>query len=250
MKPHETINGRILYTSQKPGRDGQERGREFFTITKHTDGRRTLRAHCQIDDPPNVMRDVTLTLDSEWVTREAYVRLSVGDKTLGTTWYRFEDSYAECEGYLHDRGRFSDRVEYEQPSRIFGSHPIQGDAWHLATVDRSRGPSIEILRNFLMTSLDHRGATGPALERWTSDLPVEYVGETRVSVAAGTFDALHFCYGERGSSRPGSNETGEHPPYEIWTTADDDFIFLQARVTGYMMTRYELTHLERLPADT
>ena len=45
MRPHKTMRGHIHYTSSKPGREGVERGREFFTITVHGDGRRTLRAH-------------------------------------------------------------------------------------------------------------------------------------------------------------------------------------------------------------
>ena len=45
----------------------------------------------------------------------------------------------------------------------------------------------------------------------------------------------------------GSNQTGEYPPYEVWVTADDDFILLKAQVSGYMMTRYELVNLERYP---
>ena len=250
MKPHTTTTGHILYTSRNPDRFGEERGREFFTVTKHADGRRTLRAHCQIDDPPNVMRDVTLTVDREWAPREAYVRLSVGDRTMGTTWYRFEDQYAECVGHLADSGRFSQRIDYDQPSELFGTHPIQGDAWHLNAINRANGPCTKIFDRFLMTSLDHRGATGPELVWHDAGMKVEYVGEDRVTVAAGTFDALHFCYGDRGSDRPGSNESGEHPPYEIWTTADGDFILLKAHVAGYMMTHYELTDLRRIPADS
>ena len=250
MIPHETIHGRILYTSRKPERLGKERGREQFTITKHGDGRRTLRAHCEIDDPPNVMRDVVLTLDANWITRDAFVRLSVADRTLGSSWFRFEDRYAECEGLLADRGRISQRINYDQPGELFGTHPIQGDAMHLYSIDRSNGPCVKVFDRFLMSSLDHRGATGPELVWHEPGMRVEYVGEERITVAAGTFDALHFCYGERGSDRPGSNETGEHPPYEVWTTADGDFILLKAEVSGYMQTYYELTELERIPADT
>lgn len=246
MRPHETIHGRLQYTSGKPERLGAERGREHFTITKHQDGRRTLRAHCEIDDPPNVLRDVILTLDADWVTRDAFVRLSVGDRTLGSTWFRFTDRFAECEGVLRDRGRISERVDYDRPVELFGTHPIQGDAWHLQSIDRSGGPCIKTFDRFLMSSLDHRGATGPSLVWHEAGLRVEFVGEERVTVAAGTFDALHFCYGDRGSDRPGSNETGEHPPYEVWTTADGDFIILKAQVAGYMMTRYELVELERI----
>ena len=69
MRPHKTLRGHIHYTSSKPGREGVERGREHFTITVHGDGRRTLRAHCEIDDEPNVLRDVTLTKNKNWDTR-------------------------------------------------------------------------------------------------------------------------------------------------------------------------------------
>jgi len=249
MRPHETIRGRLLYTSNKPGRENAERGRENFTITKHRDGRRTLRAHAEIDDAPNVLRDVTLTLDKDWITRDAFVRLSVGDETFGSSWFRFEDTYAECEGYLSETGRISERIEYEQPVELFGTHPIQGDAWHLNSIDISNGPCVKIFDRFLMSSLDHRGATGPSLVWHDEGMKVEFVGQEQITVGAGTFDALHFCYGERGSEEQGSNETNEHPPYEVWTTADGDYILLKPFVTGYMMTHYELMELERTPSD-
>lgn len=249
MRPHDTIRGRIAYTSRKPDRMGQERGREHFTITCHGDGRRTLRAHAEIDDAPNVLRDVTLTVDKNWVTRDAFVRLSVGDETFGSSWFRFEDNYAECEGYLNGRGRISERVEYDSPGELFGTHPIQGDAWHLNAVDRSNGPCVKIFDRFLMSSLDHRGATGPSLVWHDAGMRVEYIGEERITVGAGTFDALHFCYGDRADTRPGSNESGIHPPYEVWTTSDGNFVMLKAGVGGYMMTHYELVELEYKKGD-
>jgi len=249
MRPHETIHGRLLYTSLKPGREHQERGREHFTITKHGDGRRTLRAHAEIDDEPNVLRDVTLTVDKDWITRDAFVRLSVGDQNFGSSWYRFNDRYAECEGYLEATGRISERIEYDQPPDLFGTHPIQGDAWHLHSIDISQGPCVKTFDRFLMSSLDHRGATGPALVWHEPGMIVEFIGREQITVGAGTFDALHFCYGDRHSNRQGSNESGEHPYYEIWTSADGDFIFLKAFVAGYMMTHYELMELQRIPTD-
>ena len=243
MRPHRTITGTLHYTSRKPDRDGQERGRESFMITVHGDGRRTLRAHCEIDDAPNVMRDVVLTLDKNWVTRDAFVRLSVGDETFGSSWFRFADTFAECEGWTHERGRISERIEYDAPSVIFGTHPIQGDGFNLHWVDVAAGPARYTMDRFLMCSLDHRGATGPSLVWHPEGFPVEFVGECQIDVAAGRFDAWHFCFGERGSTRPGSNEANEHPPYEVWTTADGDYVVLKAKVDGYMMTHYELTEL-------
>ena len=73
---------------------------------------------------------------------------------------------------------------------------------------------------------------------------IEYVGEETITVGAGTFDALHFCYGERGSGAHGSNEINEHPPNEVWVTADDQFLLLMDQVSGYIMTQYELLSLE------
>jgi hypothetical protein len=250
MRPHETIRGRILYTSRKPGREGAERGREHFTITVHRDGRRTLEARCEIDDPPNVLRTVVLTVDAHWVPRDAFVRVSVGDRLVGSSWFCLLDDHAECEGVLADRGRISERVEYERPPVIFVTHAIQSDAWHLRHVDRSRGPCVVMMDRFLMTSADHRGATGPSLVWHDAGFPMEFVGEEPLTVSAGTFDALHFCFGDRNSREPGSNAPGQHPPYEVWTTSDGELVMLKATVGGYMMTHYELVELERIPADT
>ena len=35
---HRTIRGTIRYTSKKPERLNQERGREYFTLTQQADG--------------------------------------------------------------------------------------------------------------------------------------------------------------------------------------------------------------------
>ena len=244
MRPHKTLRGHIHYTSSKPGREGVERGREHFTITVHGDGRRTLRAHCEIDDEPNVLRDVTLTKNNNWDTLDAFVRLSLGDEQQGSSWFYFGDNGADCEGWTHARGRFSEHEAYDERPAIFGTHPIQGDAWHLAVIDRSEGPKVHTFDRFLMTSLDHRGATGPSLVWHDPGMIIEFIAEETITVGAGTFDALHFCYGERGSTAQGSNETNEHPPYEVWVTADGEFVLLKAQVTGYMMTQYELVSLE------
>ena len=244
MRPHKTLRGHIHYTSSKPGREGVERGREHFTITVHGDGRCTLRAHCEIDDEPNVLRDVTLTKNQNWDTLDAFVRLSLGDEQQGSSWFYFGDTGADCEGWTHERGRFSEHEAYDERPAIFGTHPIQGDAWHLSVIDRSEGPKVHTFDRFLMTSLDHRGATGPSLVWHDPGMIIEFIGEETITVGAGTFDALHFCYGERGSTAQGSNETNEHPPYEVWVTADGEFVLLKAQVTGYMMTQYELVSLE------
>ena len=48
---HQNIFGRIAYTSKKEELMNQPRGHETFHITKHNDGKVTLRAHCEIEEP-------------------------------------------------------------------------------------------------------------------------------------------------------------------------------------------------------
>ena len=63
----------------------------------------------------------------------------------------------------------------------------------------------------------------------------QFVGEEVVNVSAGRFDALHF----RFTDIPGLPL--EHPPYDLWCTADNDYVLLKAAVGGYMQTAYELS---------
>jgi hypothetical protein len=247
--PHVRIRGKIHYTSDKPDRKGQERGREYFTITMHANGHRTLRAYTEIDDAPNVMRDVTLSLDANKKPTDCFVRLSVGDKMVGSSWFRFTRNEAECEGYTVAEGRISQRFALQQPLVGFGTHPIQADAWLTNIVDVSKGPHHHIYENVMMCSLDHRGATGPMLMPHPIGIRLSFIGKERITVAAGTFDALHFRYSEQTDANAETrNEPGKHPPYDLWCTADGEYVFLRAWVTGYMMTRYELTEYERIAA--
>lgn len=247
--PHQLIRGRIHYTSDKPGREGQERGREFFTVTIHRDGRRTLRSHCEIDDPPPVLRDVTLSYAPDWRPTDCFVRLSVGDRYMGSSWFRFTDNSIECEGHTAAEGRISQRVDLAHPALVFGTHPIAADAMLLNLGRLDRGAAWQVFPELYMCSLDHRGATGPMVMRHPHGFQLGFVGRERITVGAGTFDALHFKIGDNLSPASGDatetrNEPGKHPPYEMWCTADGNFTMLRAFVTGYMMTRYELVSLD------
>ena len=96
---HRTIRGTIRYTSDKPERMGKERGREYFMITDQSDGTRIVHAHCEIDDAPDVIRDVVLALRPDGRPLDASVRLTVGGRFEGTAWMRFNDNGAECESF-------------------------------------------------------------------------------------------------------------------------------------------------------
>lgn len=242
MQQHRTITGKILYTSRKPGREGQERGREWFTFTHHTDGKKSLRARCEIDEPaPTVHRDVVYSLDENDRPMDCFVRLTVGDRFMGAGLFIIGEDTVECESYGPTIGRVSQRMPINGPFDGFGTHPIQGDAYITKKIDRSLGVHKRNFRCFL-PSPDHRGATPPLIAE--SNIDLGYVGEETVTVPAGTFDCYHYQFTDDAGGMI-SIDGNAHPPYDVWVTADDDAIFVQGGVGGYMQTWYELVELSR-----
>lgn len=237
QRDHATWMGKILYTSRKPERLGHERGREWFRIDVHTDGTRSCTAHCEIDDRPSVMRDITYSLDREWLPTDSFVRLSVADRFMGSGWFRFAADHAECETWTAAEGRVSQRMNLARPLRTFQNHAIACDAWHLRLIDQRKPGVVQRIDQMLLSSPDHRGATGPML--YSIGVNIAFVAPERVTVGAGTFDALHFQF-VTNSELP-----QEHPPYDVWCTADGEFLFLKGGVAGYMQTHYELMELSR-----
>jgi hypothetical protein len=234
---HRTISGTILYSSTKPDRIGQRRGIEQFVFTRHGDGKVTLRARCEIEEPePTVHRDVVYSLDEHGRPMDCFVRLTVGDVFMGSGWFRMTGETIECESYGPSIGRVSQSVSVG-PYDGFGTHPIVGDAYLTRCLDIAKGPHTRQLRVYL-PSADHRGATPPLITSVEIDL--EYIGDETVEVAAGRFQCNRFRYLDRGAMGGTT-----HPPYDMWVTADDDALFVRGGVGGYMQTWYELIELNR-----
>jgi len=241
---HETIRGRIRYTSKKPEILDKERGGESFMITKYIDGGRTLRTHAAIDEnSPRVLRDTVFSFDKNWRPTDGYVRLTVDEEFVGTTWYRFTANAIECEGYTAQEGRFSSRLDLDKPAQLIVTHPIQGDAMLTTVYDTSKGPGELVTDPIPTISFSHRGGTGPGLLTRKKKGFFRYLGPETVTVEAGTFEALHFQIGP--SSDDNYMGTDVHPPYNLWVTADGDYVLLKASVTGYMQTYYELVEYEK-----
>ena len=241
LKPqpkHRIIEGRLSYTSRKPGMEGHVRGFETFLFTRHSDGKVTMRAHCEIYEPePTVMRDIIYALDENSQPMDLSVRLTVGDAFMGSGWLRFDGEHIECESYGPSIGRLSQKVAAELPIDGFGTHPIVSDGYLLSTKEWTVGQVRKF--NVYLPSPDHRGATPPMIAHVKID--AQYLGKEDVTVVAGTFAARKFQFIDDGSS----GMAGEHPPYELWITDDEDGIFLKGGVGGYMMTWYELVELRR-----
>ncbi|MGE8279491.1 MAG: hypothetical protein ACN6O2_03570 [Stenotrophomonas sp.] len=226
-----SISGTIQYTSNQSHRQGAERGRENFQLDVHRDGSRVLAAHCEIDDAPPVVRDVNLRVDADNLPRECFVRIAVGGQFRGSGWFSFSPTEAQCESNTTVEGRVSQRFPLQSPLLAFGNHAIINDAYAMSLYDLSQGPGKQSFF-MLLSSPDHRGATGPMI--FPVQLAIEYVGEEEIEVIAGRFKARHFRILDVGMPE-------EHPDYDLWVTADEHYIVLRATVTGYMQTAYELS---------
>lgn len=239
MSAHKTIHGKIIYLSHKPDRMNQERGREIFTLTKQSDGIAVLHAHCEIDDAPDVIRDVTSAFDYESLRpKDGSVRLTIGGKYEGSGWFHFTEQACVLEAHNIEMGRTSEQETLDKAAQWFGNHAIVNDGFLSKLFPLGTKPGKRRIDRAIMSSPDHRGATGPEL--FPLCFGVEYIKDETVTVGAGTFNARKFAVIDTAEGLP-----EEHPPYEFWCTNDADGIFLKGGVGGYMKTYYELVSLER-----
>lgn len=214
---HVTKRGTIIYKIDSPEFPEGIWGREFFIMTRHANNERVLRAYCELHDDPLLVRDVFQRVDADFHPQDASVRLTENDQFKGTAWYNFTDHDAEMQGFNIEDGRTSEKIEIDRSVRGFGNHSAMGDAWLVAKFDRSQGPRQHTFYDNPLTSIDHRGATGPRLEK-TAFSTFEYFGEESMTVAAGTFDCHHFAF---------VVVANDHPMYHLWVTADGDFVFVK-----------------------
>ena len=214
------------------------RGIEHFTFTHHTDGKTTLRAHCCIEEPdPTVMRDIIYSLNENRRPMDCHVRLTVGDKFMGSGWFRFGPDFVECESYGPSIGRLSQRVQLDGAIDGMGTHPVVADRYLLSlpTFETGKVRNIRVM----LPSPDHGGATPPMISE--VNIGAVFLGIETITVKASTFRSRHFQFVDDGSS----GMAGAHPPYDVWITDDEHGVMPQGGVGGYMQTWYELTELER-----
>lgn len=225
--PHRSYSGKMLYFTHGIG----EMGREFFRVTIQPDGTRTLRAQCEMDDD-RLLRDVVLTVDSSWRPIDGFVRLTIEEKFVGSSWFCFESHVALCEGRTARTGRLSQRVTTETPIQSFGTHALHGDTWVAGRVRQWSGDMRDFSFVTFATSTLANGGSGPELAAIQPGYAsVEDHGDERVTVAAGTFDSRHIriCV-------PGVDD------FDLWAGGQD---CLPVRLTSdHLNQTYELVELD------
>lgn len=203
---HRSYSGKVLYLTDGRG----EMGREMFYVTIQPDGTRTMRATCEMDDE-RLLRDAVLTADKDWNPIDGFVRLSIEEKLVGTSWFYFTATVAECQGFTAMEGRISQRIETSARTSRFGAHPVHGDAWGLAQLKTRVPGAIEAATGIAFSS-SHlpNGGSGPLLMPTSGRARKRYVGREQITVPAGTYDVEHF-----------QALFGDYPPIDIWATPED-----------------------------
>jgi hypothetical protein len=228
---HRSYRGKMRYLTDGIG----ETGREWFHVTIQPDGTRTMRATCEMDDD-QLLRDVVLTVDNAWYPVDAFVRLTVAAKPVGSSWFYFTKNTAECQGFTSQEGRVTQHFATEGRIGFFGAHQLHGDAWACATLARDKDltPTVPDL-NFSSSHLPN-GGSGPTLVPTPADfIRKQYVGRERVEVTAGQFDTEHFQF-----------FVADYPPIDVWTLGTD---FIPVRLRWDLLKQdYELVELEGDPA--
>lgn len=238
---HRNVRGNIRYISSRPGMEGVERGREWFSFTHHQDGSAILQAQCEIEQPePTVLRHIVCHWGPDRMPRNLLVHLTVDDEFLGSGWMAYDpiSNKISCESYGPSIGRNSESRDAGMFD-AFGTHPVVGDGFTTRLMDVGKGPHRRRLR-FFLPSADHRGASPPRIA--SLEMMLEFVGEEEKRVEAGTFLCRHYRYLDESPEGMGGTR---HPDFDIWVTADDDSVLVYGAIDGYMMNRYELVELTR-----
>ena len=224
---HKTLRYNIDYLTA----DGTKRGQEPCTVTVHGDGQRTIRARSEIYDT-NILRDVTYTVDGDYRPVDCFIRVTVQDRFVGSSWFRFRGDAAECEGFTSEEGRISQRLDLTGPPQSFITHAVATDVWHCANIERDPAKGVQLIDPVPSCSPLPNGASGPSLGLWS--MRAEYIGIEEIEVPAGAFEAEHVRYVEEDGSLW----------LEMWCTNDADRVMLRMYYPVYDSS-YVLSSLER-----
>ncbi|MGE0583186.1 MAG: hypothetical protein AB7P31_13775 [Steroidobacteraceae bacterium] len=203
MPPYRITRGEIGYFHRERGITG----REAFTISAATDGSRTVRACCEMDDG-GLLRDVTYTVDGAWRPRHAFVQLMLGGRAAGAGWFAFERDAIDFDGVDATGRRHSARVPASPALAVFAPHPLVIDGWQSAAFDPA-GPARQAYHS-ATCSLEPDGGSAP-FPAFTTKV-MEFVRRETIEVEAGRFDCDHFHIHPHRK---------DWSPLEMWVTGED-----------------------------
>ena len=122
-RDHLTRHGTVEYQIDSAAFPSGIWGRERFTLTRHRNGDRVLRAFCELDDEPALIRDVIQRVDAEFHPQDCVVRLTEGGVFKGSTWYEITDDEIRYEGLTRDEGRIAGQLRLTAASAASAPTP-------------------------------------------------------------------------------------------------------------------------------
>ncbi|MBU2879004.1 MULTISPECIES: hypothetical protein [Aliiglaciecola] len=201
------ISARIAYW----GRDNTLIGRESFSLASHAQGY-SFRAFCEMDDIA-LLRDVTMSLDRNWSPIDGFCRITTAGQVVAANWFSFNNDQVVVETDLKGKERISQKFENQPAYCYLGLHPLQGDALVTTQVDKSK-PGEYVAVHGLTNSLSENGDQG--LTATPVTIEVAYLGNQKLTVAAGQFDARKYAL----------RWQPDWPPAYVWVK-EGDYIFLK-----------------------
>ena len=139
-REHVTRRGTVEYQTDNANFLSGIGGREHFTLTRHRNGDRVLRAFCGLDDEPALIRDVIQRVDAEFHHQDCAVLFTEDGSFKGSTWCHItHHNEIRYVGLTRDEGRIAGQLDFDLTVRGFGTHALNPDAWLVARFNRSQG---------------------------------------------------------------------------------------------------------------
>ncbi len=185
---------------------GAERGREYWSLTRHRDGTRTMRCVAMTEDSQFV-RDVTYTLGKDHRPLDVFIRLQVGERFVGSGYFRVEGDQMRVVTDGWDTGHVNQTLCVPECFYIV-THAVMLDGWMFWSYDKAKGG--EQCIPIYNTSTQWDGTDGPLGRQET--LRVTLVGEEEMEVPAGRFHTTHFRF---------ESDFINVPTSDLWITGED-----------------------------
>jgi hypothetical protein len=162
-------------------------------------------------DDSKLVRDVIYTRRKEGRPVDAFIRLQVADRWVGSGYFRVQNGAMDVIADGNEIGHSVQTISVPEDFFSIATHAVMLDGWMYFNYDRLRGG--EQHRMFYNTSTRLGGADGP-LGR-VETCRVKLIGEEEVEVPAGRFKASRFQV---------DSDNLEVPASSLWVAGEDKIL--------------------------